>query len=281
MGVSEKRRISSTTNRIRRQTVHRTNRILGESELNERENRESLARYSKWLCHTFDTDEWEWQYSFSSGGGNAPRDYLTRDERHNIRQAALKHGDIPNYNSVTPDERKTWKSYVARVLEKPADSVTPDEWDQVNGWKITSLVWTSLDAALRPVEVGDATTRWVDTENEMLRIPADESSKNRENWIVSITSRTATALSRWLTERDNYERYADTDALWLTTHSNPYCSQSLTRLLKRLCDDADIETENRDMSWYSIRHSVGTYMTRRKIWRRQPRNSAINRCRRP
>lgn len=98
-------------------------------------------------------------------------------------------------------------------------------------------------------------------ENEVLRIPKEESSKNRENWIVSITGRTASALERWLKERDRYGRYEGTDKLWLTTHGNPYGSKSLSRLLKRLCEDANIRTDNRQLSWYAIRHSVGTYMT--------------------
>lgn len=53
----------------------------------------------------------------------------------------------------------------------------------------------------------------------------------------------------------------DTDALWLTTHGNPYGSKSLGRLLKRLCEKADIRTENRELSFYAIRHSVGTLTT--------------------
>lgn len=98
----------------------------------------------------------------------------------------------------------------------------------------------------------------------MLRIPHEESSKNSDNWTVSITDRTAEALDRWLDERENYSRYDGTDALWLTTHGNPYGSQSLGRLLTRLCGRAGIETENRDLTWYAIRHSVGTLMTRER-----------------
>jgi len=69
-------------------------------------------------------------------------------------------------------------------------------------------------------------------------------------------------LKRWLHERENYERYSDTDALWLTREGNPYGRQALRRLLHRLCEIADISVENRQMSWYTIRHSVGTYMAR-------------------
>jgi hypothetical protein len=60
----------------------------------------------------------------------------------------------------------------------------------------------------------------------VLRIPREESSKNHENWTVSLTDRTTTALERWLDERENYGRYDDTDALWLTTRGNPYASKS-------------------------------------------------------
>jgi integrase len=104
--------------------------------------------------------------------------------------------------------------------------------------------------------------RWVDTENRVLRIPKDESSKNTDNWVVSLSDRTASALERWLAERKQYEKYAESDKLWLTRYGNPYESHSLNHVLERVCEIAGISTENRDLSWYSIRHSVGTFMTR-------------------
>jgi integrase len=223
---------------------------------------EMLLRYFRWLARDQGVDEWEPNFSFESRGTSQPRDFLTVEERRKIRQAALDRGSIPNYNALTPNQRQRWQSYIADVLDKPVYEVTPDDWDEVESWKITSMVWTSLDVGLRPVEVGRAETSWVDIDNQVLRIPKEDSSKNRDNWIVSITGRTATALDRWLTERDQYKRYEDTDTLWLTTHGNPYASKSLGRLLRKLCEDAGIRTENRQLSWYAIRHSVGTYMTR-------------------
>lgn len=221
---------------------------------------EMLSRYYRWLEHKYGTEEWEPEFSFQGNGGSSPRDFLTVEERRQIRQAALDHGSIPDYDHLSPAKRGEWKSYVARVLDK--EDPTPGDWEKVDGWKITSLVWASLDAGLRPVEVGRAKTHWVDPDNAIIRIPHEESSKNNENWRVSLTGRTATALEKWMTERENYDRYDDTDALWLTTHDNPYGSKSLSRLLSRLCDQAGIPTENRQLSWYAIRHSVGTYMTR-------------------
>ncbi|WP_224449683.1 tyrosine-type recombinase/integrase [Haloprofundus salilacus] len=204
---------------------------------------EMLRRYSKWLQEQHGADKWEFPWTFTSGGGNnAPRDFLSLDERRKIRQAALAMDGNPAYG----------------VEDTDALAVTDCSW------KFTSIVWTSLDAALRPVEVGRAKVGWVDTENGVLRIPREESSKNEGNWTVSLTDRTTTALSRWLEERAEHPHYEDTDQLWLTRHRNKYGANELRRLLHKLCDDAEIDHTHRQMSWYTIRHSVGTYMTKER-----------------
>jgi integrase len=204
---------------------------------------EMLRRYSGWLSDQYGLSEWEFRWEFKSGGGNSgPRDFLSIEERRQVRQAALGIDGNPAYG----------------VEDKDALSVTDASW------KFTSLVWTSLDTGLRPVEVGRATVDWVDTSNRVLRIPREESSKNESNWTVSLTDRTATALSRWLEEREQHPRYADTSALWLTRQSNRYGANELRRLMHRLCDRAGIDTTSRQMSWYTIRHSVGTFMTKER-----------------
>jgi site-specific recombinase XerD len=205
--------------------------------------------------------EWDPEHAFSETQ-NKPQDFLTIDERRAIREAALELGSVPTYDYLSPEERDHWKIHLAQRFEKPKSEVGPDDFDRANGWKVPSMVWTSLDAGLRPIEVGRAKTHWVDVDNKMLRIPKEESSKNVENWSVALSDRTAKALERWLRERPNHGRYDGTDALWLTQMENPYGSQSLRRLLRRLCEIAEIPTENRQMSWYTIRHSVGTYFAR-------------------
>lgn len=224
--------------------------------------RAALLRYFNWRHHEYGEDAWEPEITFSADNDIQPRDFLSLDERKLIRQAALEYGSIPSYANLTPEERARWKRHVAQSLGKPLEEITLADWDRLNGWKYTTMIWTSLDAGLRPIEVERAKTSWVDVDNQILRIPAEDSAKNTENWRVSITDRTADALERWLDERQNYERYTESDALWLTRSGNPYNSQSLRRLIRRLCEQAGIETQNRKMSWYSIRHSVGTYMTR-------------------
>jgi integrase len=208
--------------------------------------------------------DWDPVIKFTNGGSQTHqvRDFLTEDERRKIKQAVLEHGSIPHYNSVDPRERDRWKAYLAQRFEKPKEKVTKDDWKRANGWKYTSIVYASMDAGFRPKEVGRAKVSWLDLENNLFRIPKEESTKNHENWHVAMSDRTANILRKWLSERENYEKYRDSDALWLTQYSNPYDSEALNRLLQKLCEKAGIPTKNRDISWYSIRHSVGTQMSR-------------------
>jgi integrase len=180
---------------------------------------EALMRYFRWASKTSHVPEWDHEQRFLSGGDDAPRDYLTRRERRLVREAALDTGD---------------------------------------GWKIASIVMTSLDAALRPVEVARAKREWVDIDNAVLRIPVEDSSKNKDNWRAALTSRTATTLDHWLDERADTSMYDDRDDLWLTREATPYASRSLSRLLSRLTAEAGIDERGRNLTWYAIRHSTGT-----------------------
>jgi integrase len=208
----------------------------------------------------FHGDEWEPDISISSSSGvSQPRDFLSDDERTALREAALEYGTVPAYAALEPEERTKWKRFLARRFGKPTSEVSRDDWERANGFKYPSIIHTALDAGLRPVEVGRARTYWVDVENATLRIPEAESSKNEDNWTVSLRRETTEYLARWLEERGMYEKYEDTDRLWLTRHSNPYSASALRYVLEAVCDLADIE---RDVSWYAIRHSTGTYMAR-------------------
>lgn len=211
-----------------------------------------------------DDVEWDPVVSYSNGGGSTHqlRDFLTDGERRKIKQAVLEYGSIPHYNSVTPSERDRWNAYLAQRFEKPKSEVTLEDWERANGWKYPSIVYASMDAGFRPKEVGRAKVTWLDLENGLFRIPKEDSTKNRENWHVAISDRTANILRKWVSERENYEKYRGSEKLWLTKYGNPYGSEALNRLLMKLCEEAGIPTKNRDITWYSIRHSVGTKMSR-------------------
>lgn len=216
----------------------------------------------KWWANQRGGKQWDPEFTFTETSSTSPKDYLTRKERNLIQDAALEYGSIPTYSNVASSERERWRQYLAQRFEKQKSEISVKDWERANSWKIPSLVWTSLDAGLRPIEVKRATVSWVDTDNSVLRIPKSDSAKSRESWIVSLRERTSEILDRWMSERDMYSNYDGSDHLWLTRQSNPYTSQSLRYLLHQLCEIAGIETDNRQMSWYSIRHSVGTYMTR-------------------
>jgi site-specific recombinase XerD len=234
-----------------------------ESDYSRNNTQSALKRLFKWRKHERGGELWEPSITFTEpSGGTEPRDFLLEEERQQIREAALEYGSIPSYAGLTPQERDKWKAYLAQRFSKPKRAVTSDDWDRANSWKFPSLVWTSLDAGLRPIEVERATISWVDVENAVLRIPKEESSKNVGNWTVSLRDSTANALTAWLDERARYERYDDSEKLWLTRESNPYGTSALRHVLKRLFQIAGIEQESRKVSWYMIRHSVGTYMTR-------------------
>lgn len=176
----------------------------------------------KWRRHQRGGDEWEPEIRFNDGSGTTqPRDYLTREERTKIREAALEDGAVPAYSDLSPEQRDRWKAHLAQRFDKPKPEIVPADWERANGWKIPSLVWTSLDAGLRPVEVKRAVTSWVDVDNSLLRIPKEQSAKSDGNWQVSLQDRTADMLERWLDQRQTYPKYDDTDALWLTRRATP------------------------------------------------------------
>ncbi|MDB2276266.1 site-specific integrase [Halorubrum ezzemoulense] len=231
------------------------------SQENKSSHRKAVKMLFRWRAHEFGGEEWESDISFSTNSGQTnPKDYLTHEERQKVRDAVLEYGTVPSYNGLSPEERDRWKAHLAQRFEKPKRDVGPDDFARANSWKIPSLIWTALDTGLRPVEVKRASIDWVDPQNKILRIPKEESSKNFDNWAVSITERTANALSRWLAEREQYSKYSETDALWLNRMGNRYEYYSLNRILRKVCKEAAIPSEGR--TFYAIRHSVGTYMVR-------------------
>lgn len=172
----------------------------------------------------------------------------------------MSYGSVPHYNSVSPAERERWKTYLAQRLEKPKEAVTQRDWMRANSFKYPSLMHTALDAGLRPCEIERANVQWVDTDNEVLRIPREESSKNRENWIIALKSETAQLLKQWKEERSTRSRYDGRDALWLTKYGNRYDKDSFREVFRTIAAEAGLDLENRDISPYSIRHSTATFI---------------------
>jgi integrase len=191
-----------------------------------------------------------------------PRDYLTREERRQITAAAFRYGSGPLVEHMDDDERKEWDRILSQRFGKPLREVTERDYDRTHSWKTPSLVWTSLDAGFRPIEVGRAKVSWVDLSARVLRIPKHELTKNEEDWVIGLRDDTTVFLEHWLEERAENELYDGTDALWLTRRGTRYASHSLNYVFRKLCAEAGIDTTSRECTWYSIRRSTATYMAR-------------------
>jgi len=230
------------------------------SESSKRKLVNAVSKLAEWRHLEFGDDRWEPDRTFSETAANHA-DVFTIAERHRLREGVLEFETIPAYNNLSPPERDRWKAYLAQRLGKPKAEVSPQDWTVQNtSWKFPSLIRTALDAGLRPCEVERAETDWVRAEKETLYIPKEDASKNRENWEVALRPDTVMALQKWLEQRTNQTKYDGRKALWLNRQANPYTSNTLNHWLRKLCDDVGIDRENRNLTWYSIRHSVGTLM---------------------
>jgi integrase len=221
----------------------------------------AIQKYHEYRADLGNGQVWDPPYTIVDKHHNPP-DHFTKEERRQLREVTLEYGTIPSYSDCSPEQRDELKAYLAQKIDKPKEEVTPDDWKQNNtSWKIPSLIFVSLDTGFRPCEVERAVDGWVRLDKGALYIPKESASKSSENWEVSLREDTIEILHRWMNEKENLIKYDGRDELWLTREQNPYSSASLNTLLDNLCAEAGIDQQNRDISWMSIRHSVGKYMT--------------------
>ena len=227
----------------------------------KRKRADAVKTYADFLTDQKNAPVWEKPHRFSTSHHRQP-DEFTIDERRQLRETALRFDSLPSYSDVTPSQRGELKRYLSQAYGVPIKDVTPDFWHQHNrSFEIPSLICTTLDAGLRPSEIADANETWPRLGKQALYIPKGDAHKNRENWEVALRTDTVEILNRWLAEREHLDKYGRTELLWLTREQNPWGSDSLNNLLDRLCEQADINTTNRNIVWTSIRHSVGEHLT--------------------
>ena len=222
----------------------------------------ALHRFFDYLRERKNQDiNWEPVIEFSDPSTNyQPRDYLTREERTELREAAMDYETIPHYNGLTPQEREKWKKKLAQKLQKPASQVTQKDSNQANSFKYPSMIYVALDIGARPIEIKRANTSWIDLENKVLRIPREDAAKNREDWMVPLKDETTRILEHWLEEREIRDRYNGRNAIWLTQYGNRYNKDSFRTVFRNIAEEAGFDLENRDLTPYSIRHSTGNYI---------------------
>jgi integrase len=222
----------------------------------------ALLAYMRFRWNERSGDPWDPDKMFGSNGRNRPMaDKVTREERTMIREASLEYNTTKSYNNCSPEERDRYKEYLSQRLEKPKSEITKEDWKRVNrSWKVPALVWLALDTGLRPEEVARAKVDWLNLSGNQLQIPATEAVKNKSYWENAIGERTSQALRKWIQQRELRPKYDDSELLFLTRRGNPYSSSSLAYLLKGIMDEAGIEYDDRKISWYSLRRSLGTHL---------------------
>lgn len=225
----------------------------------KRKHKDAVSKLFEWRARKRGGSNWETDVTFDEQR-TRHADELTIDERRALREGALEYDSLPAYSDQTPEARNRWNAYIAQKLGKPKAKVGPADWARLASWKVPSLIWTALDAGLRPVEVERSNLAWLRLEKGALFIPKEEAAKNRDHWEVPLRSRTVTALEHWLEQREQYPKYASSDSIWLNQLGNPYTSGPLNNLLGHLLDETGIDQTNRQITWYSLRHSVGTHM---------------------
>lgn len=223
---------------------------------------DSLQKYFSWRYHEGSANfEWQPKINFSDSAGNSPYRFTFR-ELGELLEAAETYGSLPSYYDTPAEERERIDGIVAQRLGIVKNEVTREDWQRAD-WssKVDSLVNVGHDAGLAPVEIRNAETQWYDAKNKKLEIPTEQAYKQRKKQEVALSDAAAEALSKWDRERRHLSKYDGTNKIWLNRDGNPYQSGSLCNLIRNLCEDAGVQTENRRIVWYSLRQTMGDNLT--------------------
>ena len=205
--------------------------------------------------------EWEPSVTFQDEPAKDAADPFTKDELRLLWETALEYKNIPDYSNLSSEDRESWKIYLSQELGKPKIEISPSDWDRVNQcWHVPSLIRTTRSSAWRPCEICILKIQWYDPQRRVITIPAEYAAKNDVPWEQQLTDQGAHSMNRWLEQRSCQEKYEGRDEIWLNREGNPYNSGSLNRLLNNLVEAAGINNHNRKLTWYSFRHSKGTYV---------------------
>lgn len=220
----------------------------------------AVQKWYEWRHHTAGAEAWEPETIFSQAHHESVSRF-TKLERTLLREGVLGFESLAKYNDLSPEERDRRKAYLAQKLGKPKADIAMADWEEVrNSWKVPAMVWLSLDVGPRPIDVHRLNESWVIPAENTVRIPMGESAKNERFWPLRIHPDTTWMVNLWREQRATDPTYDDTEALFLNRNGNRYTAGTLADLLRRLCKDIGLSTENRRITWYSFRHSAGTYI---------------------
>jgi integrase len=230
------------------------------AESGKRKLVDAVSKWYLWRHHTAGAENWNPDIIFSQDHHESVSRF-TKLDRTLLREGVLGFESLAKYNDLSPEERDRRKAYLAQKLGKPKSDITMADWEEVrNSWKVPAMVWLSLDIGPRPIDINRLNESWVIPAENTVRIPMGESSKNERFWPLRIHPDTTWMVNLWREQRSTDPTYDDTEALFLNRNGNRYDAGNLADLVRRLCADIGLSTENRRITWYSFRHSAGTYI---------------------
>lgn len=217
----------------------------------------------KWYEHRHDVygeSKWDPDVVFSQEHQDSVSRF-SKLERTLLREGVLGFETLPNYNDLCPEESDRRKAYLAQKLGKPKNEIGLEDWNEVTeSWKVPAMVWLSLDIGPRPIDMHRLNESWLIPAENTVRIPVGESSKNERFWALRVHPDTTWMLNLWREQRATDPTYDESEAMFLNRNGNRYNAGTLADLVRRLCSDIGISMENRRITWYSFRHSAGTYI---------------------
>jgi integrase len=212
--------------------------------------------------------EWEHEIPVEPSRGSDKEEHIKDrfypEEMNLLYEASLKEYSIKSYWNLSAEERQELKRMIAQQQGVAKTDIGPEEFKNASSWKYPSIIAVTSDLGLRPIEVGKMNKDWINLQQNEINIPAKEAVKSTTSWTCEISSKSRNALENWLQERQSYDKYNDTDYLWLTKYGNQYGSGNLNRMLETLIDRAGLEEGNRNLSYYSFRHGAASMWTEKE-----------------
>jgi integrase len=212
--------------------------------------------------------EWEHEIPVEPSRGSDKEEHIKDrfypEEMNLLYEASLKEYSIKSYWNLSAEERQELKRMIAQQQGVAKADIGPEECTNASSWQYPSIIPATSALRLRPIEVGKMNKDWINLQQNEINIPAKEAVKSTTSWTCEISSKSRNALENWLQERQSYDKYNDTDYLWLTKYGNQYGSGNLNRMLETLIDRAELEEGNRNLSYYSFRHGAASMWTEKE-----------------
>ncbi len=229
----------------------------------KRKFKDALVKYQEWRYDKEELQgEWDPPTTFSDDrSSQTTARTFTLEELGRLFEAAEEYKSLPSYYDVSEEQQEKIDALVAQRLSIPKEEVTVKDRQRADfSTKYRALILVSYDAGLTPKEIQRATKDWFYPKRQLLKIPTEHATKEREKETVALSDAACEALSKWIQERRHLKQYDGRTELWLNREGNPYESGPLCHLLRQVCEEASISGDDNDpIRWYSLRRTMAEH----------------------